>query len=75
MPTIGRRCGHLFIRTLLSYNIVVSRACAATHKNRNKHSPGCFLTLYQGGLETMISQDALSNITIAYVDFEDAIMV
>ena len=32
MPTIGRRCGHLFIRTLLSYNIVVSRACAATHK-------------------------------------------
>ena len=32
MPTIGRRCGHLYIRTLLSYNIVVSRACAATHK-------------------------------------------
>ena len=41
MPKISRRCGHLFIylfiylliRTLFSYNIVVSCACAATHKN------------------------------------------
>ena len=36
MPKISRRRGHLFIylfiRTLFSYNIVVSRACAATHK-------------------------------------------
>ena len=34
---------YLFIRTLFSYNIVVSRACAANHKNR-KIKRGEFIT-------------------------------
>ena len=47
-------------------------------KNRNKHSSGRFRTLYQGRLDTVISQDVyiehfvLLSITIDYAYFEEA---